>query len=213
MLHAHFPNLRTILCLGAHADDIEIGCGGTLLRLLAAQPDVHVHWVVLSADEVRAAESRRSAQLFLRHAARAQVEVQQFRDSFFPYQGGAVKEHFGRLQAAVAPDLIFTHRREDVHQDHRLVAELTWNTFRQHLILEYEIPKYEGDLGQPNVFADLDEATCRNKVEHLLAAFPSQRAKPWFTAETFWSLLRIRGLESGGETRLAEAFHARKLTF
>ena len=159
------------------------------------------------------AESQRSAELFLRNAATTRVEVQQFRDSFFPYQGGAVKEFFRELQAAVDPDLIFTHRREDLHQDHRLVAELTWNTFRRHLIFEYEIPKYEGDLGQPNLFADLDEATCRSKIEHLLEAFPSQHAKPWFTADTFWSLLRIRGLESGGETRLAEAFHVRKLLF
>jgi LmbE family N-acetylglucosaminyl deacetylase len=213
MMRLRFEQLRTILCLGAHADDIEIGCGGTLLTLLAAYRPVHVYWVVLSADQQRVEEARHSAQLFLGEAAGvSQVVIQQFRDSFFPYQGEQIKEYFRTLPTAVEPDLIFTHRREDLHQDHRLVSELTWNTFRRHLILEYEIPKYEGDLGQPQVFVPLDEATCRTKVSHLLRAFASQQTKPWFTADTFWSLLRIRGLESGQPQGLAEAFHGRKLT-
>jgi LmbE family N-acetylglucosaminyl deacetylase len=213
MIRLPFDQLRTILCLGAHADDIEIGCGGTLLTLLAACPSLHLHWVVLSADERRATEARQSALRFLgAAAAQARIQVEGFRDTFFPYQGAEIKEFFQTLSAHVEPDLIFTHRREDLHQDHRLVAELTWNTFRRHLVLEYEIPKYDGDLGQPNVFLPLAENVARTKVEHLLQAFPSQRAKPWFVAETFWSLLRLRGLEAGSPHPFAEAFHGRKLT-
>jgi LmbE family N-acetylglucosaminyl deacetylase len=213
MNRLHFDRLRTILCLGAHADDIEIGCGGTLLALLAACPSLRVHWVVLSADELRAEEARQSARRILGAAAHeARIQVEGFRDAFFPYPGTEIKEYFQMLRTQVEPDLIFTHRREDLHQDHRLVAELTWNAFRQHLILEYEIPKYEGDLGQPNVFVPLAEPVARAKVEHLLEAFPSQRTKPWFVAETFWALLRLRGLEAGAPTPFAEAFHGRKLT-
>lgn len=213
MINLQLPQLRTVLCLGAHADDIEIGCGGTLLRLLAQSGPLCVHWIVLSAEGLRTEEARRSAALFLRGAnADSQVVVESFRDSFFPYHGEQLKEYFRNLPSRVTPDLIFTHRREDMHQDHRLVGELTWNTFRSHLILEYEIPKYEGDLGQPNVYVPLEAAMCQTKIDNLLQAFPTQHAKPWFTADTFWALLRLRGLESGSACRYAEAFHARKLT-
>lgn len=213
MINLHFDRLRTILCLGAHADDIEIGCGGTLLKLLAQFGPLRVHWIVLSAGGVRAAEARQSARDFLRGAAAdSQVIVKTFRDGFFPFHGEQLKEYFQTLTNLETPDLIFTHRREDRHQDHRLVADLTWQTFRRHLILEYEIPKHEGDLGQPNVFVTLDQATCQTKIESLLQAFISQQTKSWFTADTFWALLRLRGIESGSDRPFAEAFHGPKLT-
>jgi LmbE family N-acetylglucosaminyl deacetylase len=205
-----FSRLRKILCVGAHADDIEIGCGGTLLRLLSEYPGLHVYWVVLSANQIRAEEARRSAQYYLEKSTEHQFEIKSFRDSFFPYNGGEIKDYFHSLGQRFSPDLIFTHRRDDLHQDHRLVADLTWNTFRNHLILEYEIPKYDGDLGRPNLFVTLDESTCEQKVDGLLTAFPSQREKPWFTRDTFLSLIRIRGVESNSPTRLAEGFYARK---
>jgi LmbE family N-acetylglucosaminyl deacetylase len=211
MISARFPRLESVLCLGAHPDDIEIGCGGTLLKWLREFPSVAVHWVVLSGHEERAAEARRSAEAFLQDAAQSHVIVENFRDSFFPYEGARIKEFFRRLRGQLDPDVVFTHRREDFHQDHRLVAELTWNTFRNHVILEYEIPKYEGDLGTPNIFVSLPEATCRRKIELLLDSFPTQHAKPWFRSETFWSLLRIRGIEAASPTGLAEALYCRKL--
>jgi LmbE family N-acetylglucosaminyl deacetylase len=200
-----------VLAIGAHADDIEIGCGGTLLRLLAEEPAVEVDWVVLSGIGERAAEAADSAAAFLDGAARSTVTVEGFRDGFFPYLGGAVKELFERLKGTVAPDLILTHRLEDRHQDHRLVAELTWNTFRDHLILEYEIPKYEGDLGHPNLFVPLAPGHCERKVELLRKCFPSQAGRGWFSDDTFWALLRLRGVEAASPTRFAEAFHGRKL--
>jgi LmbE family N-acetylglucosaminyl deacetylase len=210
MTNLGFHGLRKILCLGAHADDIEIGCGGTLLRLLGENPGLYVYWVVLSADPVRAEEARRSAQSYLQKAAEHQFEIKTFRDSFFPYNGGEIKDFFHSLGRQFSPDLVFTHRRDDLHQDHRLVADLTWNTFRNHLILEYEIPKYDGDLGRPNLFVTLDEPTAEQKVTGLLQAFPSQTDKPWFTRDTFLSLMRIRGVESNSPTRLAEGFYCRK---
>lgn len=213
MINLRFDNLRTVLCLGAHADDIEIGCGGTLLKLLAEHPALRVYWVVLSADGSRAAEANASARKFLHTAAPdSVVTVERFRDGFFPFQGEPLKDYFRTLPDVTSPDLIFTHRREDAHQDHRLVAELTWQTFRNHLIWEYEIPKYEGDLGSPNLYVPLGEATCQTKIDRLLQAFPTQRAKPWFTADAFWALLRLRGLESGSGSPLAEAFYCRKLS-
>ena len=212
MLTFNDDSVRTILCLGAHADDLEIGCGGTLMHWLAARPrEIDVHWVVLSGDTARSAEAARGAELFLTHARRRHVSIKGFRDSYFPYAGGEIKDFFATLQKEVSPDLIFTHRREDLHQDHRLVAELTWCAFRDHRILEYEIPKYEGDLGHPNVFVPLDEATCRRKVESVVEAFATQRVKPWFTPDTFWSTLRLRGVECNSPTRFAEAFTCRKL--
>ena len=200
-----------VLALGAHADDIEIGCGGTILRLVADHPGLLVDWVVLSGHGERAAEAADSAAAFLHGAGEARVRVERFRDGFFPYDGGAVKELFERLKGEVDPDLVLTHRLEDRHQDHRLVAELTWNTFRHHLILEYEVPKYEGDLGHPGLFVPLTAALCERKVELLRKCFPSQAGRAWFTDDTFWALLRLRGVESGAPSRYAEAFTARKL--
>jgi LmbE family N-acetylglucosaminyl deacetylase len=198
------PTLR-VLAIGSHADDIEIGCGGTLLRLTQTVEALELHWVVLSAADERADEARASAAAF-----GAEADVQGFRDAFFRY-GPEVKEYFEGLKARLEPDLILTHHGGDRHQDHRLVAELTWNTFRDHLILEYEIPKYDGDLGAPNVFFDLDEEVARRKVELLLESFPSQRGKRWFTEDLFLGLMRIRGMECNSPSGLAEAFYARKL--
>jgi LmbE family N-acetylglucosaminyl deacetylase len=200
-----------ILCLGAHADDIEIGCGGTILRLLASYPNVDARWVVLSADERRADEARCAASLFLGNAARSEVTIKQFRDGFFPWIGADVKSFFEQLKVEAAPDLVFTHHREDAHQDHRLVAELTWNTWRDHMVLEYEIPKYDGGLVTPNLFVPIDEETREQKIAHLLRAFGSQRSKRWFTADTFTSLMRLRGVESGSAGGCAEGFFARKM--
>ena len=200
-----------LLAVGAHADDIEIGCGATILRLVAEHPGLSVDWLVLSGHGDRAGEAADSAAAFLAGAGATRVMVEGFRDGFFPYDGGAVKERFERLKAEVAPDLVLTHRLEDRHQDHRLVAELTWNTFRDHLILEYEIPKYEGDLGHPNLFVPLAAELCERKVQLLRKGFPSQAGRYWFTDDTFWAQLRLRGLESRSPSSYAEAFQARKL--
>ena len=200
-----------VLCLGAHADDIEIGCGGTVMRLLAERRRVTVRLVILSSDARRAREARQSARRLLRGAASADVTIAGFRDGFFPSERAAIKEEFEQLKLRASPDLIFTHRGDDAHQDHRLVSELTWNTFRDCCVLEYEIPKYDGDLGRPNVFVPLDAATRRRKVRHLMSSFPSQRGKHWYTASTFEGLMRIRGVECAAADGYAEAFHARKL--
>ncbi|HZB35692.1 MAG TPA: PIG-L deacetylase family protein [Gaiellaceae bacterium] len=194
-----------VLAIGAHADDIEIGCGGTLLRLAQAA-ELDLQWVVLSAGRGRAEEAKASAAAF-----GAEVEVESFRDAFFRY-GGEVKDFFEELKSRMQPDLVLTHHDADRHQDHRLVAELTWNTFRDQLILEYEIPKYDGDLGAPNVFFHLDKDVARRKVELLLESFPSQREKRWFTADLFMGLMRLRGMESNSPSGLAEGFYARKLS-
>ena len=200
-----------ILALGAHSDDIEIGCGASLLRLIAEHPGCEVRWVVFSGDEERARETRASAAEILAGAGRSEVITEEFRDGFFPYQGEAIKEAFERLKVGFTPDWIFTHRRDDAHQDHRLVADLTWNTFRNHLIFEYEIPKYDGDLGAPNVFVPLSEEACRTKVEVLTRHFGTQLGKHWFTEDLFWGLMRLRGMECGSPSRFAEAFHGRKV--
>lgn len=202
---------RTILCLGAHSDDIEIGCGGTLLRLLDAWPKAEVHWHVLSAPGPREREARRSAAAWLRGARKSHVGILQFRESYFPDQWADIKDGVEQIRGSCEPDLIFTHRRDDLHQDHRVVCDLTWNAFRSHTILEYEIPKYDGDLGQPNLYVALDERVCRRKVKALMRHFQTQKARHWFTEDTFFALLRLRGIECGGRTRFAEAFHARKL--
>lgn len=199
-----------VLCLGAHSDDIEIGCGGTLLYLKAALPRLRVHWVVFSASGRRSQEAAKSAELFTEGCER-QVVLKNFRDGFLPYSGGEVKDFFEALKTQVSPDLIFTHWRGDAHQDHRLVSELTWNTFRDHLILEYEVPKYDGDIGRPNLFVPLDRPLCENKVGYLFQAFDSQRSKRWFDRETFLGLMRIRGMESNSPSGYAEAFHAHKI--
>jgi LmbE family N-acetylglucosaminyl deacetylase len=203
---------RTILALGCHADDIEIGCGATLLSLIRSGNEVDVTWVVLGASADRAEEARASAASFLRGAARIDVAVHGFRDGFLPYVGGEVKEVFEQLKSTVAPDLVFTHARHDLHQDHRLACELTWNTFRDHLILEYEIPKYDGDLGAPNVFVPVVAELAREKARLVVEAFPSQASKHWFDEELFLGLMRLRGMESASPSGYAEAFTCRKLS-
>jgi LmbE family N-acetylglucosaminyl deacetylase len=200
-----------VLALGAHPDDIEIGCGATVLHLAESAASLDVRWVVLAAHGDRAREAEASAGAFLATAARKEIVLERFRDGFFPYEGGRVKEFVESLKD-YEPDLVFTHCRTDLHQDHRLVCELTWNTFRDHLILEYEIPKYDADLGAPNVFVPVAEELCRRKVDCLLTHFPTQRAeKHWFTEDVFFALLRLRGVEANSPTGLAEAFYCRKL--
>lgn len=206
------PDPLRVLCLGAHADDIEIGCGGTILTLLDQERDVHVDWVVFSAAGERKGEAEAAAKRFLSGAASSSIDIHGFRDGFFPWEGAAIKESFEELKSR-KPDLVFTHRRDDRHQDHRTVSDLTWNTFRRHLILEYEIPKYDGDLGQPNVFVGLTEETMSRKTSFLMESFPTQGEKPWFSEETFRSLARLRGIESPGDLALAEGFWGRKLSW
>jgi len=200
-----------VLCLGAHSDDIEIGCGGTVLKLIKGHKRVAFDWVVLSANEKRKKEAEASAAAFLVGAGHRKVVVKKFRDGFFPYTGGEIKEYFEELKRTIDPDLIFTHCRQDLHQDHRLVSELTWNTFRDHLILEYEIPKYDGDLGAPNVFVPLNETVCGTKIRLILKYFKSQAGNRWFTEDTFRAIMRLRGIESNAPAGYAEAFYSRKL--
>lgn len=207
------PQKINILCLGAHADDIEIGCGGTILRLLGSIKQTEVTWIVFSGSAIRKQEALKSAGRFLHAAIRRIVQVKSFRESYFPYQGEAIKRNFDALKRICDPDIIFTHYRHDLHQDHRLINELTWNTFRNHMILEYEIPKYDGDLGIPNTFVQLEKKYCEEKVRHITECFQSQQSRQWFDADTFWALLRLRGLESGSAPRYAEAFHGRKLVW
>jgi LmbE family N-acetylglucosaminyl deacetylase len=211
MLKATFPSVRQVLCLGAHADDIEIGCGGAVLRLVSLYPDADFHWVVFSATGVRRQEAESSAGRFLRDAGSKTIEVRSFRDGFFPYEGADIKSVFEDLKKRVDPDMIFTHYGRDLHQDHRLLSELTWNTFRDHMILEYEIPKYDGGLGSPNFFVPLTEDERRWKIDLLLAEFPSQAAKPWFDEATFDALLRLRGVESNSPSGYSEGYYCRKL--
>jgi LmbE family N-acetylglucosaminyl deacetylase len=200
-----------LLCLGAHSDDIEIGCGGSVMRLLLEYPGSSVTWVVFAAQGARESEARSSAAAYL-EGVKSDVTLHQFRESYFPFCGAEIKDAFEQLKAAVKPDVIFSHRAEDMHQDHRVVAELTWNTFRNHLVLQYEIPKYEGDLGTPNVFVPLERATAERKVELLLGHFPSQAHRTWFHPDTFQGLMALRGIECNAPERRAEAFYARKLT-
>jgi len=204
---------RRILALGAHCDDIEIGCGGTLLRLVAEHPGLEVRWVVFSATAQRAAEARASASAFLEGVPRLSITVHDHRDGFLPYAGAAVKEQFEELKREFSPDLVFTHFRDDRHQDHRLVSELTWNTWRDHFILEYEIPKYDGDFGSPNFFASLPPGVLERKIALLLKHFPSQRERSWFTADLFRAVSRIRGMESASADAAAEGFYCRKACF
>ncbi|MGH9545876.1 MAG: PIG-L deacetylase family protein [Terriglobales bacterium] len=200
-----------VLCLGAHCDDIEIGCGGTILRWLAEHAGLEVYWVVLSSNRQRKKEAARCAGLFLKGARQPKVSIENFRDGFFPYQGAEIKEYFEALKKRVSPDIVLTHYRDDRHQDHRLVSDLTWNTFRRELILEYEIPKYDGDLGQPNLFVPLSGSVCRRKIRHILDVFKTQTQKHWLTEDTLYALLRLRGVESHAEEKYAEAFYCRKM--
>ena len=200
-----------LLCLGAHCDDIEIGCGGTILALATGRK-VDVRWFVFSSDEQRKKEALQSAHEFLADAAANKVVINAFRDGFLPYSGAELKERFEQIKDGFSPDLIFTHYRNDLHQDHHLISELTWNTFRDHVILEYEIPKYDGDFGSPNFFVPLDEEICRRKIDIVLGAFQSQSGKRWFSRELFSSVLRLRGMEANAPSGYAEGFYCRKAT-
>jgi len=200
--------VREVLCLGAHSDDIEIGCGGTILELLATNRGVRVTWVVFSGDARREAEARRAARRFLKDARSSEVFVLKHRDGFFPSQTTDIKEFFEELKRTTRPDVIFTHYRHDRHQDHRTISDLAWNTFRNHLVLEYEIPKYDGDLGIPNVFVPVSRRFARRKVNDICSMFETQQGQHWFTPDLFFGLMRVRGIECGAE--YAEAFHARK---
>jgi LmbE family N-acetylglucosaminyl deacetylase len=205
-------NLK-ILCLGSHCDDIEIGCGGTLLSILDAYKNSEVFWVVFSSDPRREEEARASAKKFLKHAGNSTIMIEKFRNGYFPYIGGEIKDYFEALKDRISPDVILTHYRMDLHQDHRTISDLTWNTFRHHFILEYEIPKYDGDFGAPNFFVPLESSICRHKVKTILKTFRTQGDKHWFTEEILLSLLRIRGMECGSPTDYAEAFYCRKILF
>lgn len=202
---------KKILCLGAHCDDIEIGVGGTILKLVRTIKNPDVCWVVFSSDDRRARETEKSANDFLRNVKRKKILINRFRNSYFPYHGEEIKEYFEKLKGEYQPDIIFTHYRNDLHQDHRLISELTWNSFRDHLILEYEIPKFDGDLGSPNFFVHLDADLCRMKTNRIMKYFKSQNDKKWFTSDTFLSLLRIRGVESNAPDKYAEGFYCRKI--
>jgi LmbE family N-acetylglucosaminyl deacetylase len=211
-LGAHGPGQPLkILLLGAHSDDLEIGCGGTVLRLLALHPGSSVHWVVFSASPEREREARASAAAFTEGAASCTVVVKTFRESFFPAQWVEIKEFFEQVRRAFEPDLVLSHHRDDVHQDHKTIAELTWNTFRNHLVLAYEIPKYEGDLGKPSLFVPLTRAQADRKVELILQHFASQAGRTWFRADTFHGLMSIRAIECNAPEARAEAFHVRKM--
>lgn len=200
-----------VLCLGAHSDDIEIGCGGTILQLLSCYSNAEVYWTVFSSGRQREREARTSAAVFLKQAKRQKVVVKKFRDGFFPYEGAKIKEFFEQIKGKIDPDVVFTHYRDDRHQDHRTISDLTWNTFRRHLILEYEIPKYDGDLGSPNFFVPLRQKICARKVKYICDVFQTQSNKAWLTEDTFQAMLRLRGVECAAPEKYAEAFYCRKL--
>jgi LmbE family N-acetylglucosaminyl deacetylase len=207
-------NPLRVLCLGAHCDDIEIGCGGTILRLIEEYRNLQVRWVAFASSPERVREAERCAALFLKSTGPASVgtvDIREFKDGYFPYVGADIKDQLEQLKD-FSPDLIFTHYRHDLHQDHRLISELTWNTFRNHQIWEYEVPKYDGDLSSPNLFVHLDESICRRKVEYVITSYVSQAKKHWFTEDTFLAILRLRGMESASPSRYAEAFYSRKLS-
>jgi len=215
MLPLNFPRLSSrplhVLCIGAHSDDIEIGCGATVLHLLDTYPKTEVTWVVLSGNEERHIEARTSAKRFLEQAGEAVIELKSFRDGFFPHEGALIKDYFETLKSLPKPDVIFTHHRDDLHQDHRVVSELTRNTWRSDLILEYEIPKYDGDLGRPNLFVPVSQAHAKRKAEILMTCFGTQASKHWFDEELFLGLMRLRAVECASATRYAEGFFGYKL--
>lgn len=210
-MHFDLSVVKSVLCIGAHPDDIEIGCGGTILSLLSRIPDLRVDWAVFSSNSQRKAEALQAFHAWCGGNTNCVPHLFDFEDTLFPSQIVAIKKEMHRLSERVQPDIIFTHRREDLHQDHRTLAEVSWNTFRSHLILEYEIPKYEGDLGNPNVFAPLSAAHASQKIDLLLNHFASQQGKPWFDRETFQAIMRLRGVESKSASGFAEAFHGRKI--
>jgi LmbE family N-acetylglucosaminyl deacetylase len=211
MIATKLQGVKRVLCIGAHSDDIEIGCGGTVLKLIEQNPKLEIYWLCLCSNPQRAKEAIASANHFLRGVRKKTIVVKDFRDGFLPYIGAPVKEAFEEIKQTFVPDLIFTHRREDLHQDHRMACELTWNTFRSHMILEYEIPKYDADLRQPNFFVPLTDKQAKKKVVGLMKFFGTQRSKHWFTEDLFEGLMRLRAIEAASPTRYAEAFHARKV--
>jgi len=203
--------LQHVLCLGAHCDDIEIGCGGTILALLEHYPDLEITWALFTSTEQRLKEAEFGAQQFCRGAAKLNLKIFEFRDGYLPYSGSEVKDTMEQVKREIAePDLVFTHYHKDMHQDHRFIAELTWNTFRNHQILEYEIPKWDGDLSTPNTYLPLDESNGRKKIRLLQEIYNSQQTKKWFTDDLFWSLMRLRGMECNAPDNIAEAFYGRK---
>jgi LmbE family N-acetylglucosaminyl deacetylase len=202
-----------LLCLGAHADDIEIGCGGTVLRLAAEVTALVARWIVFSGDGPRRCEAQNGAAAFLENVSERQIDVLGFRDGYFPFQGADIKDYFEAVKRDFDPSLVLTHWQGDAHQDHRLVAELTHNTFRDHFVLEYEIPKYEGDLGNPALFVPLSQAQVRRKIEIISQQFQSQRGRRWFSDETFLALARLRGIGCNAPEGVAEAFYVRKIVF
>jgi len=210
VIACNLTRVKRVLCLGAHSDDIEIGCGGTVLRMIERSKTIEFYWLVLSSNPRRAKEAESSANAFLRRARKKTVVVKSFRDGFLPYLGPPVKECFEELKKVFAPDVIFTHCRHDLHQDHRLVCELTWNTFRDHFILEYEVPKYDADLRSPNFFVPLSDAQACRKVDSLMRHFTTQQNKRWFSEELFYGFMRLRATEVASPTRYSEAFYCRK---
>ena len=217
MLGFHFNKekdaIHNILFLGAHSDDIEIGCGGTIIRLVEEYAHLNILWIVFGSSQSRSEEALNSANTLLSNVDKKEIIVKGFRESFFPFIGTEIKEYFEEISSEISPDIIFTHYRQDLHQDHRLISDLTWNTFRDNLILEYEIPKYDGDLGSPNFFTHLNLSICQQKIHHILSHFKTQTDKFWFTEETFLALLRLRGIEARSPKNFAEAFYCRKLIF
>ena len=215
MMKFEFPKekkrLLKILCLGAHSDDIEIGCGGTILQMLTEYENVEVIWVVFGSSGQRDREAVASAKAFLAKAKKKEIIIKHFKTSFFPYEGDRIKKYFENLKKKAAPDIIFTHYRHDLHQDHRLICDLTWNTYRDHMILEYEIIKYDGDIGVPNLFVHLNSEVCQKKINCIMDNFKSQKKKDWFTPDAFHSILRIRGIESKAPDKFAEGFYCRKI--
>ena len=205
-------SVKSALFIGAHCADIEIGCGGTIQRIVAANPNVRVHWVTLSSNAVREKEARRAASMLLKDAIAPDVRIESFKESFFPYCGADIKAYFERLKREIEPDVVFTHYRQDLHQDHRVVNELTWNTYRNHQILEYEIPKFDGDLSVPNGFSPLTRAQLDVKTQVILECFESQRSRSWFTRSTFEAIARLRGIECNAPEGFAEAFYVRKMS-
>lgn len=212
MYQVELPPPRSVVCLGAHADDIEIGCGGTLLTWLAQRPELRITWVVWSASGARRAEAQRSAEAVLSDCKHKEIYVESFRDAYFPADWSDIKERMAQIAASSDAEVVLTHRLEDRHQDHRVIGELTWNAFRDHFVLEYEIPKYEGDLTPPNFYVPLAKKVAERKIKLLDEFFPTQTTKDWFADSTFLALMRIRGLEARAPSGMAEAFHARKIS-
>jgi len=204
-------NKRTVLAVGAHPDDIEIGCGATLLKIIDEVPKTELYWVVFSGNERRQKEATESANNFLAKVKTKKVITKDFRESYFPYIGEKIKDYFEELEDDFRPDIIFTHYVNDAHQDHRLISSLTMNTFRDNLILEYEIPKYDGDLSMPNVYSHVNNFIAKRKISLIMNGFSSQKEKKWFNEETFRAILTLRGIESNSPTRYAEAFYCRKI--